>query len=117
MNVYDLNKSSMSALPDLTATGKKQREGIIKDFFHNKDADYYMMLCRERNDYTLFYDLHYEDSVSKLIEEIFLCLDNRGNIKEIQLDEQGSAIELWVSTEEDTYCYFFFPYDEGVIKA
>ena len=27
------------------------------------------MLCRERNDYTLFYDLHYEDSVDKLIKE------------------------------------------------
>ena len=47
-----------------------------------------------------------------LIDE---CLKNRGEIRGIDITKDKQAIEIWVSIEEDSYVYYFFPYNEGVI--
>ena len=80
-----------------------------------------MLLCHERRDYTLF-DLGYEThntykekcqkTVNVLIDE---CLQNRGEIRGIDITKDKQAIEIWISAEEDSYAYYFFPYDKGVI--
>lgn len=116
MTVYELNKSAMSAKPDMDADAIASKETMITDFFNNTDNDFYMLLCRERNDYTLFYNELYENSIEQLIEEMWYLFDNRGKLKEIQFDETGKAIEFWVSIDGEPHCYFFFPYDEGVIR-
>ena len=69
MTVYELNKSAMSAKPDMDADAIASKETMITDFFNNTDNDCYMLLCRERNDYTLFYNELYENSIEQLIEE------------------------------------------------
>ena len=116
MNLYDINKSAMLSMPVLSEEQLVGKSQLIEDFFNNKDADYYMLLCKEQVDYTLFWDEHYENSIKEHIEDIYVCLNNRGEIISIDLDEQGGAIEFWIKIDNELYCYLFFPYDEGVIK-
>ena len=40
---------------------------------------------------------------------------NRGEIRGIDITKDKQAIEIWISTEEDSYAYYFFPYDKGII--
>ena len=116
MDIYELNQNFMNSLPYLSQEEIEGKTQTIKDFFFNKDADYYMMLCKEQSDYTLFYDEHYENSVEKHIKDIIECLNNRGKIKAIDLAEDGTALEFWIEIDDINHCYFFFPYDKGVIK-
>jgi hypothetical protein len=77
-----------------------------------------MLLCHERRDYTLF---RYTDNKNKekdiqTIEEMIECLLNRGQIKGIDITKDGIAIEIWISINGESFAYYFFPYDEGVIE-
>jgi hypothetical protein len=116
MNLYDFNKNTINSFPALTDEQIAGKEQLVIDFFNNKDADYYMLLCKEQVDYTLFYDEHYANSIKEHAEDLFVCIKNRGEVLSIDLDETGGAIEIWIRIENEPFCYLFFPYDEGVIK-
>ena len=79
-----------------------------------------MLLCNERRDYTLFNIISNkeEDKLNELAN-VFVdeCLQNRGNIKGIDLTENKDAIEVWLSIEGESYCYYFFPYNAGVVEV
>lgn len=120
--LYDMNKNliqnSEKALSQGMLNSKKEE---IKNFLKKTNNEYYMLLCHERRDYTLF-DLRYEThntykekcqkTVNVLIDE---CLQNRGEIRGIDITKDKQAIEIWISAEEDSYAYYFFPYDKGVV--
>ena len=59
----------------------------------------------------------YEDKskrlVSILVDE---CLVNRGEIRGIDITKDKGAIEIWMSIEEESYVYYFFPYDTAIIN-
>lgn len=121
--LYDMNKNliqnSEKALSQGMLNSKKEE---IKNFLKKTNNEYYMLLCHERRDYTLF-DLGYEiynthkekcqKTVDVLIDE---CLQNRGEIRGIDITKDKQAIEIWISIEDDSYAYYFFPYDKGVIN-
>lgn len=120
--LYDMNKNliqnSEKALSQGMLNSKKEE---IKNFLKKTNNEYYMLLCHERRDYTLFdigyetYNTHKEKcqkTVDVLIDE---CLQNRGEIRGIDITKDKQAIEIWVSIEDDSYAYYFFPYDKGVI--
>ena len=76
-----------------------------------------MLLCNERKDYTIFnlkQDNSFEEATKILLDE---CLVNRGQVKSIELTESGDAIEIWLSIDKESYCYYFFPYNTGVIEC
>ena len=50
---------------------------------------------------------------SILVDE---CLINRGEIRGIDITKDKEAIEIWMSIEEDSYVYYFFPYDNAIIE-
>jgi hypothetical protein len=79
-----------------------------------------MLLCNERKDYTLFRFLHSLDDIIPDTQyagaELILCLKNRGDIYSIANTEDGIALEIWLSIDDEIYCYYLFPYDEGVIE-
>lgn len=120
--LYDMNKNlvqnSEKALSQGMLNSKKEE---IKNFLKKTNNEYYMLLCHERRDYTLF-DLGYETYYTykekcKKIADVLIdeCLKNRGEIRGIDITKDKQAIEIWISTEEDSYAYYFFPYDEGII--
>lgn len=109
MNLHDLNKAVIGALPALDEKGLKQLKAGIKNF-PSESGKYYMLLSNERKDYTVFAFKSGRET-SKFAKEVIEVLESRGTIKEFDIKEED-AIEIWV----DDCFYALFPYDLGVIE-
>lgn len=121
--LYDINKQLVKQLPLLT------REEIFKVLEATIDklledaykGNYYMLLCNERKDYTVFhtnYKKTYSDTLEWLKKEVAECLHNRGDIYSIENAKDQPAIEIWIQPidSEDPAMYVFFPYNQGVLE-
>lgn len=114
MNMYDINKQIISQLPtieeaDIVAVKRE----IIRRYCDQMGSEYYMLLCRDINYYTVF---RMDAGAAERIEDALIdCANYIGQIKSIGLIEDEQALELWMTGEEDTYVAYFFPYDNGVI--
>jgi hypothetical protein len=129
-SLYDMNKSLIEKnVKDLTKEELQDKKNMIINFINNSNNAYYMLLCNERKDYTIFhrnYDATAETFCDNCthctverIEKILIdeCLPNRGNTKSIELTETEDAIEIWISIDGESYCYYFFPYDTAIIEC
>lgn len=122
--LYDMNKNVIANLSALSKRQVKDRLLEISEYIKKTDNRYYMMLCHEARDYTVFNIQKNDDSIHNAIEELKLCLDNRGEIYSIAEDTNG-AIEIWIKgtgyceyLEKDKfYMYYLFPYDAAVIEV
>lgn len=119
-SLYDINKNLVQNQGiKLTEGELNSKKEIIKNFLDKNDNYYFMLLCNERKDYTVFefYDCRKWperclDCAKCLVDE---CLKNRGEIRGIDLTKDKDAIEIWMSIDGESYVYYFFPYDNGVI--
>ena len=119
--LYDLNKGLVQQTEIKLSEGiLNSKKEIIKNFLVGKNSNYYMLLCNEKKDYTIFrmgtnYDYTEKSKkvASILVDE---CLINRGEIRGIDITKDKEAIEIWMSIEEDSYVYYFFPYDNAIIE-
>ena len=112
-SLYELNKNlikkNVSPLTEEELAGKGQ---IILDFI---EKTYYMLLCHDRRDYTVFrISESKEECVKILIDE---CLKNRGEILSIEPTENKDAFEIWIKIEDEVFCYYFFPYSQAIIEC
>lgn len=111
---YDINKNLIKKYEHLLTTDElKEKEEIIDNFTRSKSDHYYMLLCHDRRDYTIFHTTVTEGSVYADLEE---CLNNRGGIYSIDPTEDGCAIEIWLMIDDEPYCYYFFPYEAAVVE-
>lgn len=123
-NLYDINKNLvLNQTIELSEGVLNSKKEIIKNFITDTHNFYYMLLCNERKDYTVF-DFHLYGGNEKdngtqikcancLVDE---CLKNRGEIRGIDLTQDKDAIEIWMIIDDEAYVYYFFPYDNGVIE-
>ena len=120
-NLYDINKNLVKKNEIKLSEGiLNSKKEIIKNFIMNKSNHFYfMLLCNERKDYTVF-DFDGQKSPEKslncakcLVDE---CLINRGEIRGIDLTKDKDAIEIWMVIDDEAYVYYFFPYDNGIIS-
>jgi len=128
-SLYDMNKSLIEKqIPDLTDEEMQNKKTLIIDFINNTGNQYYMLLCNDRKDYTIFRrEINENDDFLDNIEApdrdrlwnvlIDECLPNRGRTKSIELTENQDAVEIWISIEGESYCYMFFPYDTAIIEC
>ena len=116
LNVYEFNKNIMKQLPvieDLQGVYNK-----IEHYWENAPfSEYLMLLCRERNDYTLF---HFNTGdPSPFMDDIIECFTNRGlGIVNTEIIDDGVAMEIWVKRPdqmETADLYYLFPADQMVI--
>ena len=127
MTAYDINKQVIDQLPALTAEEIESNKDIISQFVQNTNNEYYMLLCREKNYFTLCHRVpgmnpspadnvrQYSEWPNELIttEDLIIeCAKCLGEIKSIELVD--GAVEIWVTDPFDTYVMYFFPYDGGV---
>ncbi len=104
--LYDLNKGLVQQAEIKLSEGVlNSKKEITKNFLIEKNSNYYMLLCNERKDYTIFrmgnhYD--YKDK-SKKVASILVdeCLINRGEIRGIDITQDKEAIEIWMSMKEN----------------
>jgi hypothetical protein len=114
LSAYDMNKQIIGQLQMMDNDTINQKKREIREFVDKEHNQFYMLLCRDVNYYTVFVrDLKLAD---ECIDDVVVeCANDLGLIKSIELTEDKRAIEIWVSNSEDTYAMYFFPYDAGVI--
>ena len=116
--LYEFNKQAMSKLYPLKA-GKLQLalNSLAGWFSANLYTKYYMLLCKEKSDYTVFHlnNLNYDKAISEIQE----VLDSRGDIVSIDYCHGESAYECWIKERdsEKAFMYMLFPYDWGVVEV
>lgn len=127
MNLYEFNKSTLVNAPSATSAEMDlMRSRVRKYLANNPNANrYYMLLCRELADYTLFNstDLLISECSEVMEADIQDCFNNR-NMEIMMMDiNNDNVVEIWVRvnhTEEDIpneiYLYHLFPCDMGVIE-
>lgn len=120
VNLYEFNKNIMKQLPTIEEEGLAKVLNTLEEYAMNVEADQYlMMLCREKNDYTLFnFNSNWdEDTFAK---DVIECMENRGyGIVNCEVIDNGIAVELWVKIPgqmEDADLYYIFPADQMVIE-
>lgn len=115
-NLYDMNKEIMKSQKPLSKTKLREAKNKLKLFFLTDK--YFMLLCHERRDYTIF-NISKENSSTEKSAKILVdeCLVNRGEVLSIEKTEDDLAYEIWIRNEEDVFCYYLFPYTQGVIEV
>lgn len=112
-NLYDINKQIMK---QVTPVEKIKMFANIKNYFLSREHKYYMMLCHERRDYTVF-KMNSRFSANKAITELDECFQCRGELCSAELDANENAIEIWLKINNEMFCYYLFPYDDAVIEV
>lgn len=111
-NLYDLNKQLVSQLPPF----EEARERI--EAFKSDKVNYYMLLCRELNYYTLFALTKDETIKDKFTDVVIECANDIGVIKAANVTEDGMAFEIWVTDEtNESFVMYLFNYDKGVVPC
>lgn len=116
---YDINKNLVKKYEkELTQEQLKEKEELIDNFTRARADHYYMMLCHDRRDYTIF---HTDCTSGRISGEFMECLQNRGKIVAIDETENADAIEIWLMIQtdfekEEAFCYYFFPYESAVVE-
>ena len=115
MSAYDINKQIIGQLEILDAEALQEKKKMVREYITN-NGNYFMLLCRDINYYTIFHKVHPKEA-DDVLENVLIdeCLPALGAIKAIDRTEDG-AIEIWWQDEENNvYAAYFFPYDVGVI--
>jgi hypothetical protein len=117
LSVYEFNKNIMKQWPVIEDLGPVTE--TIWNYWENAPFDsYLMMLCKERNDYTLFN--FNSNAVNNFANDILECFANRDlGIVSAEIVNDGIAIEFWVKQPgqmENADLYYLFPADQMVIE-
>lgn len=115
--LYDMNKNAMSSQKPLSNYALRNELDKAKRYFQD-NKEYFMLLCREQNDYTIFKIS--EKTVEKINEAASIlgeCLTNRGDVLSIDKHDLGPALEIWLRIDGENFVYYLFPYDEAIIEV
>ena len=120
LNLYDLNKSIISQMPDLTQEKIQESIELINNFKKSTDNMFYMLYGYEINYFTLFRTNEYAPET--IGEAIINCLESVGTIKAIDSNFEANAIEIWINyisedSEPILTMLYLFPYDMGVVEV
>lgn len=116
--VYDANKQLVKQTEKpLTHPELANKQLLLEGFFENIKK-YAMLLCHEQRDYTVFnLDEKSVTSPFTAAKETIACCINRGSVLSIEKTEDNIAFEIWISIDDEPFCYYLFPYDEAVIEC
>lgn len=117
MTVYDMYKQLTVKQEPMDAIYFNQEMLRIASDDDMK-ANYLMLLCNDRRDYSIFHNNDSEDFNHSFAKELAETLWNRGDCLLVEKQDNGSY-EIWVrdrSTKEN-FCYFLFNYDNAIIEV
>lgn len=112
--VYDINKNLMKNEKKLSSPALNNKLKKVTQFFKEGQM-YYMLLCHEMRDYTIFRIADAQASAEKATQELKECLLNRGEV--LSLDKENEAFEIWIKNNNEAFCYYLFPYDNAIIEV
>ena len=119
ITLYDFNKINMAQIkPYDPIVLYKRCQEIAKEIYDAGDkkvSNYWMLLCRERNDYTVFC---IKQSLNELISALQDCFMNRGHVLDIT-KQPDNNYEIWIrdfDTNENVV-YYLFDYNSAIIEV
>ena len=110
--LYDINKQIMNQQPQLSEEEIQEAKDKLKEWF--KQHRYAMFLCTEQKDYTVFEKKTMISTYDAPVTELLACIKNRGQLLSIEFKADG-AVEIWIKIDGDTFCYYLFDYEMGMI--
>lgn len=119
MNLYELNKQAMAQLPPQSKKKLNKSLTSIGSWFGTAEEKqrWFMLLCREKADYTLFHfkNPDYNQGVKDLEE----CIKNRGQLIAIDYLHGEDAFEIWIKDLEtkEVSMYMLFNCTQMVIEV
>ena len=114
VSLFEINQSAMTALPAYDDQSIASAKDRIAKWYEKNKGSYFMLLSNERRYFTIF---HIGNTSNKpFLEELFDCLMELGEIKDISINEDG-AVECWITSENTSYVYYLFNYDRGIIEC
>lgn len=121
INVYDFNKYNIKQIKPLDETWVKQHcLEVAEEIMKTKNSHYWMLLCREIYDITMFNVLNENINAIEfktiLGEEIYECLKERGKIIDF-VQREDNNYEIWIrdKASKENFVYYLFNYNLGVI--
>lgn len=115
--LYEINQKLMANEKKMSGLDVIGKQKYIAKYFERQPLSYFMLLCHDARDYTLF-KLTKNDSHTAAAQELIDCLKNRGSILAIDKLDETNSFEIWIRTDEDeNLCYYLFNYNEGVIEC
>lgn len=117
--VYEINKNLMRRENMLSRPALANKLKLVKNFFL-KNNKYFMLLCHEQRDYTVFIiNAVTEEAGDNAIQNLKECLINRGEVLSIDYAPgDQNAFEIWIRGDAgEPFCYYLFPYDSAVIEV
>lgn len=115
MSLYDFNRQIVEQLPAFGDTQWIGAESIFSDWDAKDKHEYYMLYGKEVSYFTIFKKKHTNGEFNSLFEAVKECLINIGDVHSFDIVDDGTAIEIWVKTEEVMTCFYLFNYDEGIV--
>ena len=112
VSLYDVNKNLMANETPLDTILLNRK--IIEVANCMTAKEYWMLLCNERKDYSVFKI----ENPNNLIEELTITLTNRGQVLSIDKQEDGNY-EIWIRdyNTQENFVYYLFDYTFGIIKV
>ena len=126
-SLYDLNKQVISQLPEMPQDKIQEQLAQIEKWFSKKEGKYFMLLCREKPDYTLFnfngkeipdiFFVFINKMSRKAVKELETCIKNRGILMSINKASED-AWELWIKNffNKEINMYVLFECGQMVIE-
>ena len=116
-NMYEINQQLVNKENPLSNKEIDLKRTDLINYFKNKET-YYMLLCKELSDYTVYVLKDSFNSRQKASYEVIETLKERGTIYAIDKQKNGSY-EIWLKPfmEDLPHVYYLFPYSKAVIEC
>ena len=115
MTLYDLNKAMYLQMKPMEAYDfNQQMVNIALWFSSKKDTKYFMLLCKERSDYTIFNLQSYDYDTAR--NELTAIVTNRGVPMDVDYNHDTDTYDIWVKKGGEVYMYKLFECDDFVIR-
>lgn len=121
--LYEVNQQLMEKEPAMTSSEIQTAKEHLRSWLtHNFKSKYFMLLCHELRDYTLFnldktstWAIANPSTIMQTANDVIECMANRGTLLVADQQEDG-AWELWIRNTEGCFAYYLFPYGTAVIE-
>lgn len=119
ISLYELNKITMAQLPPQPKKKLQKQLVSIGTWFSvaEKDKRWFMLLCREKADYTVFHIT--SDNYTQAVEDLKLCINNRGKLMVIDYLHSEDAYEIWIKDTKtgEVFLYMLFNCTPMIIEV
>ena len=114
--LYDLNKQVMAQLPPQEENLLKHNWNVIGDWFGKNQNRWFMLMCKERSDFTLLHIV--DNNFSAAVQEVQEILLERGQILAIQYVHGEDSFELWIKDNNgEVFLFMMFEADWMVVEV